>query len=130
MSSNIFNNLYLQVCEYIEFMNTYELQLEINELHAEICSALADPRRILMIYVLAEKSANVSDLAAEVGISQPAASRHLKIMRERGLVQPARKGQSVEYRLSDMRLMQALDLLRSMLRDQLQNSADLIQVLE
>jgi len=111
-------------------MNTYELQLEINELHAEICSALADPRRILMIYVLAEKSANVSDLAAEVGISQPAASRHLKIMRERGLVQPARKGQSVEYRLSDMRLIQALDLLRSVLRDQLQNSADLIQVLE
>jgi len=51
-------------------------------------------------------------------------------MRERGLVQTVRKGQSVEYRLSDMRLIQALDLLRSVLRDQLQNRADLIQVLE
>jgi DNA-binding transcriptional ArsR family regulator len=111
-------------------MDKNELQLEINQLHAEICSALADPRRILMFYVLAEKCSNVSDLAAEVGISQPAASRHLKIMRERGLVQTVRKGQSVEYRLSDMRLIQALDLLRSVLRDQLQNQADLIQVLE
>jgi DNA-binding transcriptional ArsR family regulator len=111
-------------------MNTLELQLEINELHAEICSALADPRRILMFYILAERCANVSDLAAQVGISQPAASRHLKIMRERGLVEPVRKGQSVEYRLSDMRLIQALDLLRHMLRDQLQNQASLIQALE
>jgi DNA-binding transcriptional ArsR family regulator len=111
-------------------MNTLELQLEINELHAEICSALADPRRILMFYILAERCANVSDLAAQVGISQPAASRHLKIMRERGLVEPVRKGQSVEYRLSDMRLIQALDLLRRMLRDQLKNQASLIQALE
>ena len=111
-------------------MNKHELQLEINELHAEICSALADPRRILMFYVLAEKPTNVSELADEVGISQPAASRHLKIMRERGLVQAIRKGQSVEYQLVDMRLIQALDLLRSVLRDQLQNRADLIQVLE
>jgi ArsR family transcriptional regulator len=83
-----------------------------------------------MFYVLAEKCSNVSDLAAEVGISQPAASRHLKIMRERGLVQTVRKGHSVEYHLSDMRLIQALDLLRSVLRDQLQNQAELIQVLE
>jgi ArsR family transcriptional regulator len=112
-------------------MNNRELQLEINKLHAEICSALADPRRILMFYVLAEKSSlNVSNLAAEVGISQPAASRHLKIMRERGLVHTIRKGQSVEYRLSDMRLIQALDLLRSVLRVQLQDRADLIQVLD
>jgi ArsR family transcriptional regulator len=83
-----------------------------------------------MFYVLAEKSCNVSDLAAEVGISQPAASRHLKIMRERGLVQSMRRGQRVEYQLSDIRLIEALDLLRSVLRGQLQTRADLIQVLE
>jgi ArsR family transcriptional regulator len=111
-------------------MNTNELQLEINQLHAEICSALADPRRILMFYVLAEKNASVSELAAEVGISQPATSRHLKIMRERGLVQSFRRGHSVEYRLTDLRLIQALDLLRSVLRDHLQNRADLVQVID
>jgi ArsR family transcriptional regulator len=111
-------------------METRELQLEINELHAEICSALADPRRILMFYVLAERNCNVSDLASAAGISQPAASRHLKIMRERNLVQSIRKGQRVEYQLTDMRLIQALDLLRSVLRVQLKNQANLIQMLE
>ena len=61
----------------MEIMKTNDLQFEINELHAEICSALADPRRILILYVLAEKTTNVTELANEVGISQPTASRHL-----------------------------------------------------
>lgn len=132
LSISIFNNVYLHVCAYFKFimMDTSDLQLEINRLHAEICSALADPHRILMFYVLAEKYSNVGDLAAQVGISQPAASRHLKIMRERGLVHTVRKGQNVEYRLNDIRLIQALDLLRSVLRAQLQDRADLIQVLD
>jgi ArsR family transcriptional regulator len=111
-------------------MKNIDLQSEVNELHANICSALADPRRILMLYVLAEKNLNVSDLAAEIGISQPAASRHLKIMREQGLVQPFRNGASVEYRLSDHRLIDALDILRSVLRDRLRNRANLAEVIE
>jgi DNA-binding transcriptional ArsR family regulator len=107
-------------------MNTYDLQTEINQLHADICSALADPRRIIILYVLAEKSLNVSDLAAEVGISQPAASRHLKLLRERGLVQPIRIGVNVLYQLNDSRLIEALDLLRDVLRDHLRSRADLV----
>ena len=111
-------------------VNNIDLKSEVNELHADICSALADPRRILMLYVLAEKNLNVSDLAVEVGISQPAASRHLKLMRERGLVLPFRNGASVEYRLSDYRLIDALDILRSVLRDRLRNRANLAEVIE
>jgi DNA-binding transcriptional ArsR family regulator len=111
-------------------MKTDELRTEIYELHAEICSALADPRRILMFYALAEKNANVGELAEAVGISQSAASRHLKIMRERGLVHSVRKGTSVEYQLSDLRLIQALDLLRSVLGDQLRSQAHLVEMID
>lgn len=106
-------------------MNTNALQTEINQLHADICSALGDPRRIIMLYILAEHSLNVSDLAAEVGISQPAASRHLKLLHERGLVKPIRSGVSVLYQLNDLRLIEALDLLRSVLRDHLRERATL-----
>ncbi len=111
-------------------MNTKDLQQEITELHADICSALADPRRILMLYALAEKSLNVSDLASQIGISQPAASRHLKLMRERGLVNPVRNGSSVEYRLTDTRLIDALDLLRAVLRDRISHRASLIDAID
>lgn len=107
-------------------METQDLSREITELHADICSALADPRRIMLIYAMAEKSRNVSELAEEVGISQPAASRHLKILKERGLATPVRNGASVEYQLTDHRLVDALDTLRSVLRGRINHRANLI----
>ena len=106
-------------------MVTPSLTQEITQLHADICSALADPRRILILYALAEKPSNVSDIAVQVGISQPAASRHLNILRERGMVTAQREGQSVIYTLTDQRSIQALDLLRSVLGDTLKSRGQL-----
>jgi len=106
-------------------MVTDSLVHEITQLHADICSALADPRRILILYALAEQSRNVSEIAAEIGISQPAASRHLNILRERGMVNAQRDGQSVVYQLADERTIQALDLLRAILGDNLKSRGQL-----
>lgn len=99
---------------------------EVNQLHADVCSALADPKRILILYALSEERLNVSDLANKVGISQPATSRHLKILRSQGMVRAERQGLNIEYQLTDRRLIQALDLLRDVLRDRIQYSANLI----
>lgn len=104
------------------------LAQEVTQLHADICSALADPRRILLLYALAEQPRNVNDLANEIGISQPATSRHLKLLRERGLVTATRDGANVEYSINDHRLIEALDLLRAVLRDRLAHSASLVDV--
>jgi ArsR family transcriptional regulator len=104
------------------------LAQEVTQLHADICSALADPRRILLLYALAEQPRNVNDLANEIGISQPATSRHLKLLRERGLVTATRDGANVEYSINDRRLIEALDLLRAVLRDRLAHSASLVDV--
>lgn len=108
-------------------MDNLSLEQEVTQLHADICSALADSRRILLLYSIADTPRNVSDLASQIGISQPAASRHLKILRERGLVQANRQGASVEYRLTDTRLIDALDLLRAVLRDRLAYRASLME---
>lgn len=101
------------------------LTQEITALHAGICSGLADPRRILLLYALNEKPRNVSELAEELGISQPTTSRHLNLLRERGLVTAKREGQSVVNSLADQRIIQALDLLREVLASNLQSQAAL-----
>jgi ArsR family transcriptional regulator len=108
-------------------MITPTLKQEITNLHAGICSALAEPRRILILYALYEKPSNVSDLAKAVGISQPTASRHLNVLRERGLVEARREGQSVINTLADERVIQALDLLREVLASKLQSQAALAE---
>jgi hypothetical protein len=40
----------------------YALEQEINQLHAEICAGLADPKRILILYALHEKPRNINEL--------------------------------------------------------------------
>lgn len=104
------------------------LSEEVTQLHAEICSALGDARRILILYTLSDKPYTVNDLGEKLNFSQPATSRHLKILRERGLVRTARQGANVEYSLSDLRLIQALDLLRAILKDRLAYNASLMEI--
>ncbi|MEJ2759525.1 MAG: metalloregulator ArsR/SmtB family transcription factor [Anaerolineales bacterium] len=101
------------------------LKDEINNLHAQVCSGLADPNRILILYKLAEGPHNVSDLANILEIPQPTVSRHLKVLRERDMVNADREGQSVFYSLADDRVIQALDLLRAMLADSLESQVNL-----
>jgi ArsR family transcriptional regulator len=105
------------------------LSQEIHQMHAGICSAMADPWRILLLYALTEHPHSVKELASELDISQPLASRHLKVLRERGLVSAARRGARVEYSLNDPRLIQALDLLREVLRAGIAHQVLLIDTL-
>ncbi len=103
-----------------------EFEGEINALHAEICAGLADPKRILILYQLHDQARTVSELVQALGIPQPAVSRHLKTLRERGMVLAARQGPSVLYSVGDDRLIQALDLLRAVLRENLSRRAELV----
>ena len=108
-------------------MVTPALAQEISQLEADFCSALSDPTRLLILYALAEGPHNVTELANELEIIQPTASRHLKILRERGLVYTVRQGTTVNYHLADPRLIQALDLLRTVMRDRFAHRAGLME---
>lgn len=96
---------------------------EIAQMQAELCASFTDPTRILILYALDEQPRNVGELAQELNIPHSTASRHLKILREHGLVTAVRQGTVVQYRLTDPRLIQALDILRAMLRDLINNRA-------
>ena len=111
-------------------MITQTLAQEVSQLEANLCFALADPSRILMLYALGEQSRNVTEITRVLNITQPTASRHLKILRERGLVHTERSGTTITYHLSDRRLIEALDLLRSVLRDRLTHHANLMEEIE
>jgi DNA-binding transcriptional ArsR family regulator len=102
------------------------LKAEITELHAQVCSGLSDPTRILILYKVAEKPINVSELAETLEIPQPTVSRHLKVLRDRRMVISQRDGQSVFYSISDKRIIQALDLLREVMSSSLEDQVALI----
>src|SRR5690349_21823420 len=103
------------------------LREEVTQLHAQICNALADPNRILILYALEEGIRNVGQLAESLNLPQPTVSRHLKTLRDRGLVCAQRDGQMVFYVLKDSRVIEALDLLREVLGEQLRSQVTLAE---
>jgi DNA-binding transcriptional ArsR family regulator len=106
-----------------------QLTREVSLLHAHICQALADPKRILILYALNEGAKYVHELAEMLNVPQPTVSRHLKTLRERGLVNAQRDGTSVRYSLADPRVIDALDTLRSVLLGVLSRDAELARQL-
>jgi DNA-binding transcriptional ArsR family regulator len=106
------------------------LQTEVAQLHAEICGGLAEPNRILILYELSSGAKNVSELCTTLNMPQSLVSRHLKILRERSMVSAERHGTVVIYSLADERLIQALDLLRAVMRDNLARRAALVEAIE
>ncbi len=101
------------------------LQEEVHQLHAQLCSGLADPARILILYSLAEKTCHVNELAEELKLPQSTVSRHLKTLRERGLVTSQRDAQYIHYALADKRVINALDILRAIMADNLKDQAQI-----
>jgi len=105
------------------------LKQEIIQLEADFCAALSEPTRIFILYALNDQPLNVTEITNELGIPQPTTSRHLKILRERGLVYTERQGTVITYHLADERIIQALDLLRATMRDRMTHRANLINEL-
>ena len=99
---------------------------EVSQLEADLCSAFADPTRILILYALNDQSRNVTGLAHELRLAQPSVSRHLKVLRDHGLVRTTRYGVSIVYELADCRLIEALNILRAVLRDQIAHKANMV----
>ena len=102
------------------------LKQEIIQLEADFCAALSEPTRIFILYALNEQPLNVTEITNELGIPQPTISRHLKVLRERGLVYTERQGTVITYHLADKRIIEALDLLRATMRDRMALRANLI----
>jgi len=104
-------------------MDVQTLLLEIELLHDRICSALGDPTRIAILYLLAERELFVNEISDALDIPQSTASRHLRVLRERNLVGTDRQGTAVQYSLTDERIIHSLDLMRGILAEQIQNEA-------
>ena len=99
---------------------------ELNLLHVNICQALGDPKRILILYSLYDQPRHVSALAKDLGMPQPTVSRHLRVLRERGLVKTERQGAAVIYAITDERMISVLDTMRQILRGVIEKRTDLL----
>ena len=70
---------------------------------AEIFKAFSDPTRLRIIRMLASNMKNnicVAGLAKKLGITQPAASQHIRVLKSIDILEPNRKGFRVYYSIN------------------------------
>lgn len=72
---------------------------------------IANEKRLLTLCQLMEGERSVGTLADVVGLSQSALSQHLNRLRQDGLVETRREGQTIYYRLADPRIEPLIRLL-------------------
>lgn len=81
---------------------------------AILLKAIADPARLRILRLLPQTDScsdvyNVSELADEIGLTQPTVSHHLAVLREAGLVNSRRMCRDVYYWLEPAALRKLLD---------------------
>ncbi|MBN1686687.1 MAG: helix-turn-helix transcriptional regulator [Spirochaetales bacterium] len=90
---------------------------EVALMHRYICEGVSDARRLRLLYLVAERPRNVTELTELLDVTQPTVSHHLRILRERGLVNVKREGTSMYYSLGDPRILEAMNILREFVAD-------------
>lgn len=78
---------------------------------AAVFAALGDPRRALIVDLLAQRDRTVSELAGQLPISLPGTLKHLAVLESAGLVSRTKSGRTVTVRLERVPLQTAEEWL-------------------
>ncbi|MBO3832923.1 MAG: winged helix-turn-helix transcriptional regulator [Candidatus Brockarchaeota archaeon] len=86
---------------------------------ARVFEAFSDPARLKIVDFLRDGGKCVSEIAEKTGILQPSVSRHLKILKECGIVKESKLGSKRVYRITDPRIFRIVDSLDPRLEESL-----------
>ncbi len=86
-------------------------------LHAELCKTISNPRRQAILDTIRNGELTVSELIEKTGVSQANLSQHLAILRSKGVVKTRRDGNCIYYSLSNIKILEAYDLISEVLED-------------
>lgn len=81
---------------------------------AELLKALANENRLLILCALTQGPTTVNDLLTHLHISQSGLSQHLAVLKNAGILDFDKQGQSVYYKLKDPRVRQLMDTIQSL----------------
>ena len=84
---------------------------------ADAFNAVAEPRRRQILDLLAGGERPVNELVGQIGIAQPQVSKHLKVLRDVGLVDVRHEGRQRVYRLNGRSLKPIHDWVKNYERE-------------
>ena len=100
---------------------------KIFEMHAEICKVFTNPKRLEIISLLRDGEKTVNDLTELAGVPQANVSQHLTVLRQNNVVTTRRNGANIYYKIANPKILQACDLMRDVLLEQLKENQKLVK---
>lgn len=80
---------------------------------AQLLKVLANENRLMILCALMKEPMAVGKIAEKVpGITQPALSQHLALLKAHGILDFAKAGQSIVYSISDHRVEEVINVLK------------------
>ena len=73
------------------------MQIDIYSAAADSFKLLSDTTRLRIFHYLCHREASVQSIAEEIGMSSPAVSHHLKLLKDAGLLNSRRSGKDALY---------------------------------
>src|SRR2546425_260163 len=108
----------------------YDLPMARAATTADAFNAVAEPRRRQILDALAGGERPVNDLVRQLGLAQPQVSKHLRVLREVGVVHVRDQGRQRLYRLNGHALKPIHDWVKNYERSWSERFAQLEAVLE
>jgi DNA-binding transcriptional ArsR family regulator len=78
---------------------------------SKICKALAHPVRLRIAQGILKDECNVGSIQKKLGLPQSTISQHLAILRNGGVIEPLRKGNTVCHRITNDNVRQIVELV-------------------
>ena len=98
---------------------------KIFEMHAEICKVFTNPKRLEIISLLRDGEKTVNELTELAGVPQANVSQHLTVLRQNNVVTTRRNGANIHYKIANLKILQACDLMREVLLEKLSENEKL-----
>ncbi len=102
------------------------LMKELYKLHAEMCKVFSNPTRIEILNLLRDRKMSVTELINKTKLSQANISQHLSIMKSKGIVSSERDGKNIFYKLTNVRIIKAFDIIREVLSERLEKNRSIL----
>jgi DNA-binding transcriptional ArsR family regulator len=99
----------------------------IFEIQAEFCKAMGNAARLQILHLLREHPMTVGEISKEMNLPQSSVSRHLKALRTVGVLTSKRHGIEIVYQISDRKIMEICDMVRTVLIEQIQKRSRSIE---
>lgn len=97
------------------------------ELQAEFCKTMGNTIRLHVVHILREHPKTVGKISQEIGLPQSSISRDLSCLRNMGVVTAKRNGTEMVYQITDKKIVEVCDLVRSVLVEQIQKSSRILE---